>query len=70
MTDLKAPMPGLVLQVLVKEGDEIRKGDNMLVLEAMKMENILKAPADCTIRTVKVNPGDKVEKNQVMIVLR
>ncbi|HEY0895883.1 MAG TPA: biotin/lipoyl-containing protein [Sphingobacteriaceae bacterium] len=70
VTDLKAPMPGLVLQVLVKEGDEIRKGDNILVLEAMKMENILKAPADCSIRSVKVVPGDKVEKNQVMIVFQ
>jgi len=67
--DLKAPMPGLVLQVLVKEGDQITKGDNLLVLEAMKMENILKAPADCTIKSIKVIPGDKVEKNQVMIVL-
>jgi biotin carboxyl carrier protein len=66
--DLKAPMPGLVLQVLVKEGDEIRKGDNILVLEAMKMENILKAPADCIIKTVKASAGDKVEKNQVMVI--
>ena len=68
VTDLKAPMPGLVLRVLVREGDEIRKGDNILTLEAMKMENILKAPADCRIRTIRVAPGDKVEKNQVMII--
>lgn len=70
VTDLKAPMPGLVLHVLVKEGDEIRKGDNILVLEAMKMENILKAPADCKVRNVRVTAGDKVEKNQVMIVFQ
>lgn len=68
VADLKAPMPGLVLQVLVNDGDSIKKGDNILVLEAMKMENILKAPADGTIKTVKVVPGYKVEKNQVMIV--
>lgn len=65
--DLKVPMPGLVLHVLVKDGDSIQKGDNILVLEAMKMENILKAPADGIIKSVKVVPGDKVEKNQVMI---
>lgn len=68
VADLKAPMPGLVLQVLVKEGDQISKGDNLLVLEAMKMENILKSPADCIIKSLKVQPGDKVEKNQVMII--
>lgn len=68
IAELKAPMPGMVLKVLVSEGDEVRKGDNVLILEAMKMENIIKAPGDLTIKTVKVKPSDKVEKNQVMIV--
>jgi biotin carboxyl carrier protein len=62
-------MPGLVLKVLVKDGDVIKKGDNLLVLEAMKMENSIKAPADATIKAVKITAGDKVEKNQVMILL-
>jgi biotin carboxyl carrier protein len=62
-------MPGLVLKVLVKDGDVIKKGDNILVLEAMKMENSIKAPADATIKSVKIIAGDKVEKNQVMILL-
>jgi biotin carboxyl carrier protein len=53
--------------VLVKEGDEIKKGDNLLVLEAMKMENIIKSPADVTIKSIKIKPSDKVEKNQVLI---
>lgn len=65
--ELKAPMPGLVLNVMVNSGDEIKKGDNLLVLEAMKMENILKAPADATVKSILIKAGDKVEKNQVLI---
>ena len=69
VNDIKAPMPGLVLQVMVENGQSIRKGDALLVLEAMKMENILKSPADGVIRKIQVAKGDKVEKNQVMISL-
>ena len=68
VADLKAPMPGLVLSVLVSEGDEVKKGDNILILEAMKMENIIKAPADVTVKAIKVRAADKVEKNQVLIL--
>lgn len=68
VAELKAPMPGMVLKVLVAEGEEVKKGTNLLVLEAMKMENIIKSPADVHIKSIKVNPSDKVEKNQVMIV--
>jgi biotin carboxyl carrier protein len=67
VSELKAPMPGMVLQIFVKEGDPVKKGDSLLTLEAMKMENILKAPADGTIRSIKAVLGNKVEKNQVMI---
>lgn len=67
VAELKAPMPGLVLSVLVNEGDKIKKGDNLLVLEAMKMENIIKSPTDVTIKSIKIKPSDKVEKNQVLI---
>lgn len=69
VNDIKAPMPGLVLNVLVANGQPVQKGDAILVLEAMKMENILKAPADGIIKKVHVLKGDKVEKNQVMINL-
>lgn len=69
VNDIKAPMPGLVLKTLIEEGQEFKKGDNLLVLEAMKMENILKAPADGIIKQIKVKPGDKVEKNEVLILL-
>lgn len=68
-SDVKAPMPGLVLKVLVTEGQEVKKGENLLVLEAMKMENMLKSSEDITIKKVLVNAGDKVEKNQVLIQL-
>lgn len=67
IAELKAPMPGLVLRVMVSEGDQVMKGENLLVLEAMKMENIIKAPADVKIKSIKVKASDKVEKNQVMI---
>jgi len=67
VSELKAPMPGLVLKIFVAEGAEVKKGDNLFVLEAMKMENIIKAPADVVVKTVKIKPGDKVEKNQVLL---
>jgi biotin carboxyl carrier protein len=68
ISEIKAPMPGLVLKVFVTEGSTVQKGDNLFVLEAMKMENIIKSPADVVVKTVKIKPGDKVEKGQVLIV--
>jgi len=68
VSEVKAPMPGLVLKIFVKEGSEVKKGDNLFVLEAMKMENIIKSPGDVTVKAIKIKPGDKVEKGQVMIV--
>ena|ERR1700744_5524441 len=68
VSEIKAPMPGLVLKVFVEEGMEIKKGENLFVLEAMKMENIIKAPADVTVKTIKIKPGDKVEKGQVLMM--
>ena len=69
VNDIKAPMPGMVLQVMVENGQKIKKGDAIVVLEAMKMENILKSPADGTIKKILVIMGDKVEKNQIMVNL-
>lgn len=65
--DLKAPMPGLVLDVKVKDGDSVKKGDALLILEAMKMENVLKATADATIQSVKAKKGNTVDKNEILI---
>ena len=67
MNELKAPMPGLVLKIMVKEGDEVKKGDSLIVLEAMKMENNIKAMGDGKVGSIQVNAGDKVDKNQLLI---
>lgn len=67
VSDVKAPMPGMVLNVLVTEGTEVKKGDALIVLEAMKMENILKSPTDGVIKKVSAIKGNAVEKNQVLI---
>lgn len=64
---LKAPMPGLVLSINVAVGQEIKKGDSLLVLEAMKMENMLKSTTEGVIKKISVAKGDKVEKSQVLI---
>jgi len=65
--DMKAPMPGLIREVKVQVGMELKAGDPVLVLEAMKMENILKAPSDAVIKSIHVATGDKVEKNAVLV---
>jgi biotin carboxyl carrier protein len=67
INEIKAPMPGMVLNILVKEGDTVNKGDALIVLEAMKMENILKSPCDGTIKKIAINKGTAVEKNQILI---
>ncbi len=65
---LKAPMPGLVLKIEVETGQHVKKGDGLLIVEAMKMENELKAHSSGTIKEIKVKSGEPVEKNQVLIV--
>ncbi|MFY9311120.1 MAG: biotin/lipoyl-containing protein [Bacteroidia bacterium] len=67
VNEIKAPMPGLVLDLRVSEGDKVQKGDPVLVLEAMKMENIIKSPTDGTIKKINVKKGVAVEKNQVLV---
>lgn len=66
---IKAPMPGMVLKVLVTPGQQIRKGDGLLVLEAMKMENVLKAGMDAIVKSVRVEANTAVEKGAVLIEL-
>jgi len=67
ITDVKAPMPGMVLNVLVQEGLAVKKGDALIVLEAMKMENILKSPSDGVVKKIIAIKGRAVEKNEVLI---
>lgn len=64
---VKAPMPGLILDIKVKAGDVVKANDPLLILEAMKMENVLKSPGEGTIKSVTVQKGDKVEKNHVLV---
>lgn len=67
--NIKAPMPGLILKLMAQEGETIKKGQPILVLEAMKMENVFKSPVDAIIKTIKVKEGEAVEKGAVMIEL-
>jgi biotin carboxyl carrier protein len=64
---LKSPMPGLILKVLVAEGAQVKKGENLVILEAMKMENVFKAGADATVKHISVQQGQAVEKGQELI---
>lgn len=64
---LKAPMPSMVLDILVKEGDTIEKDTPLLILEAMKMENVIKSPTAGNIKKIVAVKGKAVEKNSVLI---
>ncbi len=70
INNIKAPMPGLILEVNVKNGQEVKEDDALLILEAMKMENVLTAPRDGIIKSISASKGDAVEKNQLLITLQ
>lgn len=65
--ELTSPMPGAIVKINVKEGDAVKKGDVLVVLEAMKMENELKATADCKIQKIMVEEKMSVDKNHLLI---
>jgi biotin carboxyl carrier protein len=67
LKEIKAPMPGLILDLKVAPGDLVKKGDVVLILEAMKMENSIKSPGDGIVKAVNVSLKQSVEKNQVLI---
>jgi biotin carboxyl carrier protein len=67
-SSLLSPMPGLIIKLLVAEGDKVRKGDNLLILEAMKMENVFKASTDAVVKEIAVQAGQVVEKGQSLII--
>ncbi len=69
VNSIKAPMPGLVLRLEVEEGTELLPGDKVLVLEAMKMENVIKSPGAGKVKHILVKPGTPVDKNQVLVEL-
>ena len=64
---LIAPMPGLIVRVNVKPGDQVKAGQGLVVMEAMKMENELRAPGEGIVKAVRAVPGDKVEKGAVLV---
>lgn len=66
---LKAPMPGLVVAILIEEGQEVKKGQVMLILESMKMQNELKAPRDGVMGRVRVKAGESVEQRQALLTV-
>jgi len=67
VNEVKAPMPGLVFDIMVNEGDEVALDDPLMILEAMKMENIIKSPKDGKIKSILVNKTASVEKNAILI---
>lgn len=67
--EIKAPMPGLVLEVAVTEGQEVNEGDKILILEAMKMENSIMINTSATIKRIAVKAGQAVEKGQLLVEL-
>jgi acetyl-CoA carboxylase biotin carboxyl carrier protein len=67
--EVTAPMSGKVWKILVKVGDTVEYEDELMILEAMKMENPIYAPADGKVVAINVTAGDQVEPNQVLIVI-
>lgn len=67
--EIKAPMPGLVIEISVQEGQEVKEGERLLILEAMKMENSIMIPNDATIKRIAVTAGQAVDKGQVLVEL-
>jgi len=67
LKELRAPMPGLVRQVNINVGDQVDSGDSLFILEAMKMENLLKSPVNGVVSEIFVKPGESVEKNQILL---
>jgi biotin carboxyl carrier protein len=67
--EVKAPMPGKILEVLVNVGDKVQEDDELVMLEAMKMENPIYAPAGGTVKEIKVKANDSVDTEQLMIVI-
>ena len=67
VSELHAPMPGLVLEINVDKGQEVKENESLLILEAMKMENVLSSPRDGIIKSIAVKKGQAVDKNALLL---
>ena len=67
VSEIYAPMPGLVLDLNVKEGQDVKENDTLLILEAMKMENVMTSPRDGVIKSISVKKGEAVDKNALLL---
>lgn len=67
VNDIKAPMPGLILEINVKEGQDVKENEPLLILEAMKMENVINSPREGVIKSLSVKQGETVDKNALLI---
>ena len=67
INEIKAPMPGLILDINVKIGQQVNENDPLLILEAMKMENIITSPRDGIIKTISAVKGKAIDKNELLI---
>lgn len=68
-SSVTSPLPGVILEVAVKEGDSVKKGQKLIVLEAMKMENVIEANADGKVVSIKVNKGDSVLEGATLVTI-
>jgi pyruvate carboxylase subunit B len=68
-TAIKAPIPGTIIKYLLKEGDEVKPGTGVVILEAMKMENMIESPVSGKLKSVKFSPGAKVSKDDILAVI-
>ena len=67
VNEIKAPMPGLILEILVSKGQEVKENESLLILEAMKMENVIVSPREGIIKSITIGKGDAVVKNQLLL---
>ena len=68
-TTVSSPLPGVILEICCKEGDAVKRGQKVMVLEAMKMENVIEATADGTVSAIKVNKGDSVLEGAPLVII-
>lgn len=68
-TTVTSPLPGVILEVSVKEGDTVKKGQKLMMLEAMKMENVIEASVDGVVKAIKANKGDSVLEGAALVII-